>query len=141
MTNKARPPLRAALGNALRLRCPRCRQGPIFANWLNKVLPNCPNCGLPYYRESGYYLGGMILTYVFTALTLLAAYLLSLLLLDAAFLSENAKLAVWVGLAVLLTMAFVRPSYSLWLSMDFWITPWDSNMRKAGSPLGRRDSF
>lgn len=140
MAGKTRPPFRLALGYALRMRCPRCHKGRIFGNWLNKVLPACPNCGLPYYRESGYYLGGMILTYVFTAFTLLAIFFAGLLLPDSV-LSENVKLALWVALAIALSLLFVRPAYSLWLAADFWIDPWETDMRKTGSPLGNRDSF
>jgi uncharacterized protein (DUF983 family) len=138
MPERVKPPVLPALKNALRLRCPRCRKGAIFANWLNKVLPQCPVCGLPYHREPGYYLGGMIVTYVFTSFTLLAAYLFSLLLPELAFLSENDKLAVWIAAAIVATMLFVRPSYSLWLSADFWITPWEPQPGKAGPSPGLR---
>ena len=51
-----------AVKNALRCRCPNCHRGPLFRNRLNGVLPNCPSCGLSYFRESGYYVGGMINT-------------------------------------------------------------------------------
>jgi len=39
-------------------------------------------------------------------------------------LSENAKFALWSLFAILLTILFVRPAYSFWLSLDFWIDPW-----------------
>jgi hypothetical protein len=66
----------------------------------------------------------MIFTYIATAVVLLAAYLVSLLLPDIKTLSENEKFALWSVFAVLLTILFVRPAYSLWLSLDFWIDPW-----------------
>jgi len=115
-----RAPLSSVLANALHFRCPNCRKGPLFANWINKVLPRCPNCGLSYFRESGYYLGGMIITYVFTSFTLLAFYLLSLLLPG-----------FWSGAAILLALLYVRPAYSLWISLDFWIDPWEPERRSA----------
>ena len=119
-----RPPIRPVLANALRCLCPNCRQGSVFRAWPNRVWRQCPVCALPYYRESGYYLAGMIFTYVATAVVLLAAYLASLLLPDVKALSENEKFALWSLFAIFLTILFVRPAYSLWLSLDFWIDPW-----------------
>src|SRR5579862_8559278 len=78
--NIVRPPIREAIANALRFRCPNCHVGPIFANWLNKILPRCPHCGLPYHRESGYYLGGMIITYILTAVVLVPLYVVTVFL-------------------------------------------------------------
>jgi uncharacterized protein (DUF983 family) len=123
-----RPPLRGVIANALRFRCPNCQKGPLFANRINKMLPRCPYCGLSYFRESGYYLGGMIITYIFTSFTLLAVYFFSLLLPNLkmfASLSENMTFLVWTLVAILLTFAYVRPAYSLWLSLDFWVDPWE----------------
>jgi uncharacterized protein DUF983 len=94
------------------------------------VLPRCPACGLPYFRESGYFIGGMIITYILTAFFLLAGYLASLLLPTAGIFSENFKFVFWTGLAVLLTFVLVRPAYSLWLSLDFWIDPWQPGEQK-----------
>src|SRR5665213_845817 len=119
-----RPPIRPAIANALRCRCPNCRQGGVFRAWPNRVWAHCPVCGLSFFRESGYYLAGMIFTYIATAFVLLAAYLLSLLLPQLTTLSENAKFALWSLFAILLTILFVRPAYSFWLSLDFWIDPW-----------------
>ncbi len=119
-----RPPFRHALASAWQCRCPNCRQGSLFDGWFNKMLPQCPHCGLSYFRESGYYVGGMIITFALTAFVLIAVYLFLLLLPDAKVLSENTKFALWIVFAILLTVAFVRLSYSLWLSLDFWIDPW-----------------
>jgi uncharacterized protein (DUF983 family) len=119
-------PFRPALVNALRLRCPNCQKGAVFGRWLNEVLQKCPLCGLSYYRESGYYVVAMMLTYWLTAFTLLPIYLIGLLFPDVKFLSENGRFAAWAVLAIILTLGFVRPAYSLWLSADFWISPWDT---------------
>ena len=110
--------------NALHCRCPNCRQGRVFRGWPNRVLPRCPACGLSYFRESGYYLGGMIITYILTAFIVLAVYLVSLALPGARSLSENFAFAFWACLAISLTLLLMRPAYSLWLSLDFWIDPW-----------------
>jgi hypothetical protein len=67
----------------------------------------------------------MILTYILTALVLVTAYLFTLLIPSrgGAF-SEGRWHILWVVFAVLLTVLFVRPAYSLWLSLNFWIAPW-----------------
>lgn len=72
----------------------------------------------------------MIITYILTAFILLAAYLVSLLFPGAGTISENSKFVFWGGLAVLLTFLLVRPAYSLWLSLDFWIDPWQPGEQK-----------
>ena len=45
-------------------RCPRCRVGRIFCG-LFAMNYHCPECGLKLGREAGYFLGSMILSYVF----------------------------------------------------------------------------
>ena len=130
-----RPPFGPAIWKALRLRCPYCGQGRIFRGWTNRVFPRCPHCGLRNFRESGYYLGGMIITYVLTAVVLLAVYLGSLLFPATPGVSEGLLTTLWMTFGVLLTLAFVRPSYSLWLALDFWIAPWtpeDEPAKEAG---------
>jgi hypothetical protein len=72
----------------------------------------------------------MIITYILTAFILLAAYLLSLLFPTARAFSENSQFVFWVSFAVLLTLVLVRPAYSLWLSLDFWIDPWQPGEEK-----------
>ena len=127
---RGRPNFRKVLLNALHCRCPNCRRGRIFRGFPNRVLPKCPDCGLSYFRESGYFLGGMIITYILTAFILLAAYLVSLLFPGPSSFSENFQFVFWASLAVLLTFALVRPAYSLWLSLDFWIDPWQPGEQK-----------
>ncbi len=72
----------------------------------------------------------MIITFALTAIALIAVYLFLLLLPDFKILSENVKFALWVIFAILLTFGFVRHSYSLWLSLDFWIDPWKPDESK-----------
>jgi len=110
---------------AWRCRCPRCHQGALFERWPNKVLPRCAQCGLSYFRESGYYVGGMVVTYILSMAVLgVVSLVVFFLLPEKGLLSENAKMAIWFGAAILLTLGFLRRSYSLWISLDYWIEPW-----------------
>jgi uncharacterized protein (DUF983 family) len=119
-----RPPLPPTLANALRLRCPNCHEGRLFRGLPNRMFRKCPKCGLSYYRESGFYLGGMIITYVAVAFILLFCFLVSLTIPALPRMSESNEGFLWMGVAVLLTLLLVRPAYSLWLTMNFWIDPW-----------------
>lgn len=119
-----RPALSDSLRNAVRRRCPNCRMGPIFARWPNKMLDKCPRCGLSYFRESGYYIGGMIFTYGLTAAVLLTAFLLGLLLPDFPAVSHFEQFALWVAFGIPVMLLVMPLGYSLWLNLDFWIEPW-----------------
>jgi uncharacterized protein (DUF983 family) len=122
-----RPPVTRALADALWQRCPNCHRGRLFCGWLNRMFPRCPVCGLSYFRESGYYLGGMILTYIFAVMVLIPVYLATLLLPGVpavTSLSDNQKFVLWLLFTILLSVLFVRPAYSLWLALDFWVDPW-----------------
>ncbi|HUK54874.1 MAG TPA: DUF983 domain-containing protein [Candidatus Binatia bacterium] len=111
--------------NAWRGRCPRCRQGTLFRAWPNQVLPQCPVCALPYFREPGYFVGGMVVTYILALLVIVVVSLVLFFLVpDKGWLTENQKIAAWFIFSIGLTVAFLRFSYSLWISVDYWIEPW-----------------
>jgi uncharacterized protein (DUF983 family) len=119
-----RPPFAITLRDAWRCRCPHCHEGGLFVRWPNKMLPRCGICGLSYFRESGYYVGGMIFTYALTAGVLLAVYLVLLLFPDSKSISENWRVGLWGVAAFVLSIVLSRPAYSLWLSVDYWLEPW-----------------
>jgi uncharacterized protein (DUF983 family) len=48
-----------ALGNGLRKRCPVCAERDLFESYFS-IRRRCPNCGLVFEREDGYWLGAMI---------------------------------------------------------------------------------
>src|SRR5580700_6699339 len=115
-----RPPFRSALRGALRLRCPYCHQGPVLDRWPNKIFPECSRCGLCFFREQGYYIGGMVITYGLTLAVVIPVFLVSLLLPDLRIVSDNARFALWVLFAVPLCFLLMPYSYSLWIHLDFW---------------------
>lgn len=100
---------------ALRLRCPRCRTGRMFRGSFAMNDP-CPDCGLLFQREEGYFLGAMYFS-----------YLLGALILTPAFFGLSALLPDWDGslvalLAVGVYLPFVpavfRYSRLLWVYLD-----------------------
>ena len=59
--SKANPPLKVALFNGLRRRCPRCGEGPLFRRGL-KTYERCSECSLLFQRDYGDTLMFMIIT-------------------------------------------------------------------------------
>ena len=52
--------LTTLVGRALRRRCTRCGRGSFFHGWA-KVADSCSVCGFAFERESGYWVGAMII--------------------------------------------------------------------------------
>jgi uncharacterized protein (DUF983 family) len=110
------------VSRAAHWRCPNCGRGRLFRG-VFRMLARCPECGLSYFPEQGYYVGAMIINYVATTAVVVAIFLLSLLFRDFTTLSTNSKILLWMGFAIGLSLLFVRHSYSFWLGIDFWVKP------------------
>lgn len=108
---------------AWRWRCPHCRKGPLFARWL-RVRRECPVCGLQYYRESGYFVGAMLVNYGVTAALLVLFYFALLPVPDFTHFSGETKIALWLAFCVVLSLLLIRHSYSFWIAFDYWLEPW-----------------
>ncbi len=96
-----------------RHRCPRCRTGRVYGG-LVRMNRTCPDCGLAFEREPGYFLGAMYFSY-------------ALAVACAAPLAVGGLLAGWdidvVGWAcaaelVLLAPWIFRVSRVVWLHFD-----------------------
>lgn len=88
-----------------------------------RMLTRCPECGLSYFPEQGYYVGAMIVNYGATTAVVVAVFLFSLLFPDFTMLSTNSKILLWMGFAIALSLSLTRHAYSFWLGVDFWIKP------------------
>jgi uncharacterized protein (DUF983 family) len=117
-----RPPLKQIALRAAHWRCPNCGHGRLFRG-VFRMLARCPECGLSYFPEQGYYLGAMIINYAGTTAVVVTIFLLSLLLPDFTTLSTNSKILLWMGFAIALSLLLMRHAYSFWLGIDFWIKP------------------
>jgi hypothetical protein len=67
----------------------------------------------------------MIVTYGLTLLVVIPVFLLSLLLPKLQGLPDYVRLGIWILFAVPLALFLMPYSYSLWLSVDFWLEPWE----------------
>jgi uncharacterized protein (DUF983 family) len=107
------------LGYGLRLKCPRCGAGPLYAKPF-KMLANCPACGLKFEREQGYFVGAIYINYAATVAIAVPGFFL----LDTfAGLTINHQLALWVPFAVIFPLIFFHHSRSLWLVLDHFFNP------------------
>jgi|GEM_PF-330718 len=116
---------REALGRGLRFRCPSCGEGHVF-NGFFKIREQCAVCGLSFFPESGYYAGAMYLDYALSAAIFLAFFVPSLFLPSFRHLSYMTKNILWICFGAALCLGLSRHSYSLWLAMDYWMSPWKS---------------
>jgi uncharacterized protein (DUF983 family) len=94
-------------------RCPRCLEGPIYGERFSP-LPKCPECGLVYEREPGYFLGSFYLSYGLGAIVGFPTILV-VLYADLSFWWLFPLVAAWVGLLSPLVVAYAR---TLWYHLD-----------------------
>jgi uncharacterized protein (DUF983 family) len=111
----------AAIRNA---RCPRCRRGAIYERvWLWR-LPvmhaYCPECGLKYEREQGYFLGAMYISY---GLALITIFVIALVLWLATAWSVERDIVIAALLFLPLVPILVTISRVLWIHFDRAVDP------------------
>ena len=114
----------AVVGRALRLRCPRCGDGPLFRG-LVQMHDACGHCGLSFRREPGFYLGSIYLNY---GATVIVTGLLYAALVLGAGTSNEVALGICLAVAVLLPVLLFRHARSLLLALDSSV-----NSRQAGA--------
>ncbi len=105
-------------GPSLQNLCPGCHQAPIFRGLI--MNRQCPGCGYAFYRESGYFLGAMVLSYFASS----SLGILLLLALFAGFKLDIIEAAVWSVLFVAcLAPLLYRLSRLLWIQLDHAADP------------------
>ena len=100
------------------LRCPGCGRGELFETLL-RMRRSCPDCGLRFEREPGYFVGAMFVSY---ALALGAAAPLGAAGLLLGWGLERTLLACAAELAVLSPWLF-RLGRGIWIHLDRWMDP------------------
>lgn len=110
------------LKRGLRQRCPVCGRGKIFSGWI-KTYERCLVCNFAFEREPGYYSGAMAVNLVVSEL-LIAAIAVPLAATQSV--SVTILIALGVTLPFLLPILFYRPTKSLWMSVDHFFHPVNS---------------
>ena len=114
----------------IRLRCPRCAAGPIFAS-LFRMNSRCPVCALEFEREQGYFVGAMYFSYALAIAAVLPVIVAMLLL---GYGAAPIYIACSLVLVVLSPFLF-RYSRVIWIHLDQVIDP------QAPPPGGPESSF
>jgi len=91
----------------------------LFRGWF-AMRPKCSECGLPFEREPGFYLGSIYFNYGLTALVVTVAYFV---LYFAADVSQTTALVSLTAFCLLFPLWFFRYARSLWLGMDQYLDP------------------
>jgi len=84
----------------------------------------CPVCGLIYEREEGYFSSSMAINIV------ISEFILAGIALPLAWnphIQIFQALPIGISVAIILPLLFYRHSRSLWLSMDHWLHPLNSD--------------
>ncbi len=101
-------------------RCPKCKTGPVF-NGRFAMNSKCPNCGLMFEREPGYFLGALYISY---AVSVLIIALLTALIL-AVFPVLELHWAILIAAVAFLPV--IPPTYRyarlIWINFDRSIDP------------------
>lgn len=107
------------VGYGLRLRCPRCGVGKLYAKPF-KMFAHCPHCGLKYEREQGYFVGAIYINYAAT----IAIAVPGFFLLDFfTGMTIHQQLGLWVPFAIIFPLVFFHHARSLWLVIDHFFNP------------------
>ncbi|TWT39701.1 DUF983 domain-containing protein [Blastopirellula retiformator] len=108
---------RTLVWRSLRLRCPLCGQGHLLRSWF-RMHQDCPECGVRFEREPGFFLGSIYFNYGLT--TLIVAVTYPILLFNGI---ANSQTLLFASLAFVLVfpLIFFPLARSLWLGHDqYW---------------------
>ena len=110
---------RQILIEGMRLKCPRCGDGRMFAGMF-KMRSECGNCHFRFEREAGYFVGAMYINYGVTVFIAFASYFALDYFTSIPFLPN---FILWGVFSALFPIFFFRYSRSLWLSFDYIFNP------------------
>ena len=100
------------------LRCPRCLRGRVWRSFMT-MNERCPDCGLVFEREPGYFTGAMVVSYM------LAVPTFGLIVIALLWRGVDTAVALLGGGALYLLLApfILRYSRVIWLHFDWLIDP------------------
>ncbi|HUG67328.1 MAG TPA: DUF983 domain-containing protein [Pirellulaceae bacterium] len=102
----------------IRLRCPRCLKGKVFRSFW-RLNQKCPECGLGFEREPGFFTGAMYFSY---GLGILIAAPLSIYLFLRGF-NEIAIFAIVLAQLAVVSPLLFRYSRVAWMHFDQRMDP------------------
>ena len=117
---------RRILVRGLKLRCPNCGLGPLYAS-LFRMHTACDYCDIVFEREQGYFIGAVYINVIATETTLLLTLLIYGLITGEV---NERILTILFVLAILVPLVFFHHTKSLWLSIDHILNPEKSSSIK-----------
>lgn len=115
------PALVRGMADGIRLRCPSCGKGRLFASGITPHR-TCPQCGVTFERsEEGDFLGAMVTVYAVTAFLLLLMILAFNL---ATNLNLSQQLVVAGLFAIVFPLGFYRNLKGIWVALLIALTKW-----------------
>jgi uncharacterized protein (DUF983 family) len=109
------------LARGLLRRCPNCGQPNLFRHWFHMV-DRCPQCGLYYEREEGYWTGAVAINTVITELVFFAM-LVVIVIWTWPDVPLVPVLIAAIALNVLFPLIFYPLSKTLWVAIDLALHP------------------
>lgn len=114
----SRPGAFRRVAAVLGLRCPRCCVGAVWRAPF-RMHPACPECGLVFEREPGYFTGAMYASYAISTFAALPAWMIPL------FAGASLATVLIIGFGVVLLLGPVSFHYSrvAWMHVDCYFNP------------------
>ncbi len=105
--------------------CPRCHEGEVFFTKnpykrMSAMHEFCPQCGLRYEKEAGFFFGAMYITYAFSVGLFVMLTILSTYLPDA---YGTPIMVAYIAITLLLVPVYHRLSRIIWLNIFFKYEP------------------
>ncbi|MEJ6797970.1 MAG: DUF983 domain-containing protein [Crocinitomicaceae bacterium] len=116
------------LKSIFKMKCPRCQEGNFFVSHpydlknAGKTYDECPNCGLDYQREPGYYFGALYVSYA-----LGVAIFATIYWSFALFVKDY---SVWWPILVIAVASILTGPYLYALSKIIWINMFVKSEKK-----------
>jgi uncharacterized protein (DUF983 family) len=107
------------LMRGLMLRCPDCGQAGIYQSLL-QVRHHCPNCGLLFQREQGYFTGALYVNIAVAEGSVLLAFLICMLI---GVTNIDRMFTILIAISALAPLLFFLHSRSFWLCFDYLVDP------------------
>ena len=110
------------ISRALRLRCPACGRGKIFRG-LFMMHEASAECGRPFQRGPGFFLGSIYFNYGITGLAVIVIYFANFF---GGWISDRQSMVLLTLFALLFPLWFFRYARALWIAFD---ELWDPSAR------------
>jgi len=116
-----------ALWRGLRKRCPRCGATGIFASWFD-LKETCARCHLRFEKETGGFLGAMVINYI-VAFTVWVVMLTVVLVLMLPVVPVINLIVASIGIFTAIPLWFYPRSTSIWAAVEFLVLKTDPDYR------------